>query len=121
MSASATYFYRLREVSDEIITEFCVRGHSDPRQFVETLAPDGTPQRWENREEGDLLVFHAPDGYSGQQGLIWSYDNRLQEAVPMPRAELEKEAMRMRVSAIFPGLPFTDRPIGADDGSTLRL
>jgi hypothetical protein len=97
--ATAWYFYRLRE--DDFVAEFCVAGASDPTQYVETLAPDGTCQRWARREEGDLLVFRPPDGYSGAQGLIWAYNRRLQRGQAMPYAELERRALGMRVSVHF--------------------
>jgi hypothetical protein len=97
---TAFYFYRVR---DDLVEEFCVANHEgDPRQYVTTLAPDGTEQRWEKREEGDLLVFHPPDGYVSAQGLLWCYDGRLQRGVAMPRARLEKEMLRMRTSIIKP-------------------
>ena len=96
MPKPAFYFYRLRD--DDFVEEFCVAGAVDPNQFVETLAQDGTPQRWIKRREGDLLVFHPPDGYQGGQGLLWAYDHRLQTGRPMPREELEKQALRMRLS-----------------------
>lgn len=94
----ARYFYRLRD--DHIVREFCVEGATDPWQSVETLAPDGTLQRWHRRMEGDLMVFHPPDGYVGEQGLLWSYDRDLQEAEPMPRDLLERRALNMRVSVV---------------------
>ena len=96
MPRIAYYFYRLRD--DHIVSEFCVANAGDPRQAVETLAPDGTPQRWQQRHEGDLLVFTSPDGYAGDQGILWLYDRRLQLGQPMPREELERQALRMRVS-----------------------
>jgi len=95
MPRTAYYFYRVRE-DDSLIREFCVAGHADPNQYVETLAPDGTLQRWQKREEGDLLVFWPPDGYAGMQGVLWCYDRRLQIGEPMPRPQLERELLRNR-------------------------
>ena len=95
---TAHYFYRLR--NDSRITEFCVAGATDPHQFVESLAPDGTRQRWPSRREGDLLVFSAPDGYTdGPCGH--GYDGSLQRCEPAPREVLEREALRNRVSVAF--------------------
>lgn len=92
----AYYFYRIR--NDNFIREFCVANARDPNQQVESPAPDGTMQRWAKRLEGDLVVFTAPDGYEG--GAVgWSYDRRLQMGVPMPREELERQALRCRKSA----------------------
>lgn len=99
---TAFYFYRLR--ADDYVSEFCVANHGDPDQYVETLAPDGTTQRWRKREEGDLLVFTPPDGYAGDQGMIWAYDRRLQRGESMPRVMLERLALRMRVSINVPGV-----------------
>lgn len=99
---SARYFYVLKD--DHIVSKFCVEGATDPGQFVETLAPDGTPQRWAKRWEGDLLCFYPPDGYSGAQGMIWAYDRRLQSAEPMPRRLLERRALNMRFSITVPDL-----------------
>lgn len=95
-SALCYYFYRLKE--DDCVREFCVAGAVDPDQYVETLAPDGTPQRWEKRQEGDLLVFHPSDGYAGDQCLLWSYNKSLQRGEAMPREQLEKLALSMRCS-----------------------
>ncbi len=90
------YFYRLR--NDNFIKEFCVAGAQDPEQYVDTPAPDGTKQRWIKRMEGDLLVFTPPDGYEG--GAIgWMYNRKLQIGEAMPRAGLERLALRCRVSA----------------------
>ncbi len=97
--AEARYFYRLRE--DDFVSEFCVANSAGPNT-LETIAPDGTFQRWPSRHEGDLLVFRAPDGYSGGQGLCWSYDRRLQAGDPMPRRELERRALGMRASIVVP-------------------
>jgi hypothetical protein len=47
-------------------------------------------------------MFRAPDGYAGGQGLCWSYDRRLQRGEPMPRPELERRALGMRVSVSIP-------------------
>ena len=90
------YFYRLRD--DDFVNEFCVANSADPDQFVESLAPDGTPQRWRARADGDLVVFTPPDGYDGNQGLLWAYNRALQVGEPMPREELERQALRCRKS-----------------------
>lgn len=95
----AWYFYRLKD--DDFVSEFCVANSADPDQSVHTLAPDGTKQPWEKRQEGDLTVFRPPDGYQGDQGLLWAYDRRLQLGEAMPRKELERYALRFRVSANF--------------------
>lgn len=111
--AIAHYFYVTRLDSDHLVQTFCVAGHADPDQYVATLAPDGTEQRWDRREENDLLVFYPPDGYeahgpigpgAGSQGLLWCYDQRLQRHEPLPRAELERRALNMRVSLLVNGL-----------------
>ena len=93
----ARYFYRLRDCN--LITEVCVAGSCDPSQFIATYTADGTLQKWDQRTEGELLVFHAPDGYDGG-GFIWSYNERLQKVEAMPRAELESLALRCRKSTI---------------------
>lgn len=93
----AYYFYRLK--TDDFVSEFCVANSGDPNQCVETLAPDGTKQRWKKHSEGDLVIFTPPDGYAGGQGLLWFYDRRLQIGEAAPREELERLALRMRVSA----------------------
>lgn len=95
----AFYFYRLRD--DDFVNEFCVANSGDPNQYVETLAPDGTPQRWRQRHEVDLVIFTPPDGYDGNQGLLWAYDKRLQVGEPMPREMLERQALRMRKSLVM--------------------
>jgi hypothetical protein len=91
----AFYFYRLR---DNQITEFCVANARDPKQYVESKAPDGSTQLWESRWEGDLLVFHCPDGHNPGDGLLWFYDRRIQIGQAMPLEELERQALRCRVS-----------------------
>ena len=93
--AVARYFYVLAD--DHIVKEFCVAGAVGP-QRVETLAPDGTPERWPSSHRGDLLVFTPPDGYAGAQGLVYAWDRRLQRAEPMGRGELERRALGNRVS-----------------------
>ena len=94
---TAWYYYRLRE--DDFVSEFCVANAKDHDQTVETLAPDGSAQLWARRWEGDLLVFHPPDGYAGNQGLVWRYDKRFQRHEPAPREVMEREALRNRVTA----------------------
>jgi hypothetical protein len=103
---TAWYFYRLKD--DDFVAEFCVANAQDqptdgfPQgQFVETLAPDGTRQRWAKRQDGDLLVFRPPDGYAGGQGMEWHYDKRLQRHQAAPRHLLEKYALGSRVSVNF--------------------
>jgi hypothetical protein len=103
MPRIAFYFYRL--MRDDFVREFCVANHADPHQTVETLAPDGTHQCWDRREEGDLLIFRPPDGYAGDQGLLWSYDRRLQIGQALPRPALEHEALNGRISIHFPSQP----------------
>lgn len=100
MPRTAHYFYRLKD--DDFVSEFCVANSADPGQYVETLAPDGTAQRWDRRDEGDLAVFRPPDGYSGSQGVLWAYDRRLQRGEAMPRVQLERLALRCRVSVVAP-------------------
>ncbi len=72
----AYYFMRMKE--DNLVAELCIAGASDPNQTVSTLAPDGTKQFWDKRWEGDLLVFHPPDGYAGDQPLEWHYNKLFQ-------------------------------------------
>lgn len=98
---TAWYFYRLKE--DDFVQEFCVANAQDPNQFVETFGPDGQMHRWAKRQEGDLLVFRPPDAYHGSQGLGWSYDPKLQRGEPMNREQLERRALRGRVSVHFGG------------------
>jgi hypothetical protein len=96
MSAQpAYYFYRLR--NDSFILEFCVANASDPEQYVDSRAPDGTLQRWAKHHDGDLLVFTPPDGYDGGP-VGWMYNRRLQQGHAAPRAVLEREALRCRHS-----------------------
>lgn len=92
------YFYRLRE--DDFVSEFCVIGSADPNQQVETMAPDGTIQQWEKRKEGNLIVFRPPDGYVGNQGLMWHYDRTLQHGEAAPRDVLEREALNNRLTIV---------------------
>ena len=96
---TAFYFYRLKD--DDFVKEFCVANHADPTQYVETLARDGTLQRWDKREEGDLLVFRPPDSYAGDQPLMWMCNRDLQVVEPLSeerRQLLETEALCRRVS-----------------------
>lgn len=95
----AFYFYRLKD--DDFVAEFCVANSNDPNQWVGTLAPDGTLQRWAKREEGDLNVFRPPDGYTGNQGIEWHYDRRLQCHEAASRELMERLALGNRVSANF--------------------
>lgn len=97
---TAYFFYRLR--NDNYIREFCVANWSDPRQYVETPAPDGTTQRWDRRSERGMLVFRAPDGYSGGP-IGWVYDRELQRGVAAPRDELERLAIDNRYSVVMTG------------------
>jgi hypothetical protein len=97
--AVARYFYLIKE--DDFVTDFCVAGAVGPNS-VETLAPDGSFQRWPSFWRDGLLMFRAPDGYAGGQGLCWSYDRRLQRGEPMPRPDLERRALGMRVSVSIP-------------------
>jgi hypothetical protein len=93
---TAWYFDRLRD--DNFIYEFCVANSGDPRQYVDSRAPDGSMQRWRKREEGDLVIFTAPDGYVGGP-IGWAYDRHLQIGEMMPLEERGKLALRNRVSA----------------------
>jgi hypothetical protein len=95
MPRQAWYFYRLKD--DNLISEFCVANGADPNQYVETPAPDGSLQRWDKREEGELIVFHPPDGYFGGP-VGWMYDKTIQIGQAMPREELERQALRCRTS-----------------------
>ena len=100
MVRQALYWYRIR--NDNFIREFCVANSGDPNQYVESMAPDGTRQRWQKRDEGDLIVFTPPDGYDG--GAVgWMYNRRLQRGRMAPRDLLEKQALRMRKSLIISG------------------
>jgi hypothetical protein len=95
MPETAWYFYRLNDCN--VFGQFCVANAKDPHQYVETRAPDGTVQRWEKRWVGDLLIFFPPDGYSGGP-IGWAYDRTIQIGKPMPDDELERQALRCRVS-----------------------
>lgn len=94
--ARAKYFYRLR---DDRITEFCVENACGP-QSVESLSPDGQHRKWQSYWEGDLLVFYSPYHEDSENGIFWAYDKRLQIGEPCDRRDLEKLAMRMRVSCV---------------------
>jgi hypothetical protein len=117
----AWYFYRMRD--DGRIGEFCVANATGPNQ-VSTPVPGEAKapppgltlyetmvwsarerQVWEMREEGDLLVWSAPDGYlalpEGENAVGWLYDRRLQQGEPMPPRELDRQALRCRVSALM--------------------
>lgn len=96
------YFYRLKD--DDLIGEFCVANAADPDQEVETINPDGTMEKWEKRQEGDLLVFRPPSGYSGGP-VCWMYNRNLQIGVAMPREELERQALRCRRSTVVKRSP----------------
>jgi hypothetical protein len=50
-----------------------------------------------------LTVFTPPDGYAGSQGFVLRCDPRYQVMEPMPREELERQALRCRKSVNFPG------------------
>jgi hypothetical protein len=97
--AVARYYYLIKE--DDFVTEFCVAGAVGPNS-VESLAPDGSCQQWPSFWRDGVLVFLSPDSYAGGQGLFWSYDKRLQFGKPMPRPELERRALGMRVSVSGP-------------------
>src|SRR4051812_47720375 len=92
------YFYRLKR--DDYVREFCVANARDPHQSVSTFAPDGTVQFWPAHADGDLLVFTPPDGYAGDQGLLWCYDRRFQLGEAMPYEELERRALNERKSLV---------------------
>ncbi len=96
----ARYFYRLR---DDRLTEFCVENARGP-QSLETISHDGEHRKWHSYWEGDLLVFYPPDGADVSDGVFWAYDKRLQIGEPYPREELERRALRMRVSMVVPSL-----------------
>lgn len=91
-------FYRLTD--DHIIDSFCCVGAdaTDPLLAVETLAPDGTTQRWAMRREDGMVVFYPPDGYSGGQGMVLRYSKEIQKHQLAPREVLERYALRHRVS-----------------------
>lgn len=96
------YAYHLKR--DDYVEEFHVANASDPYQWVETLAPDGSRQKWPSRWRDGVLVFHPPDGYSGGQGLLWHYDPAMQECIRISRANMEKIALRNRHSVVVQGL-----------------
>ena len=102
MASIVYYAYVLGR--DDYVEEFHVANASDPHQWVETLAPDGTRQKWPDRMRDGVLVFYPPDGYSGGQGLLWHYDPRWQECVRISRAAMEKIALRNRHSLVVRGL-----------------
>ena len=95
----AYWFERLR--NDDYIVEVCVANwQGDPDQVIETKAPDGTIQQWEKRFEGDLMVFKAPDGYSGGP-VGWKYDRRKQRGKMMSMETRARESLSNRVSVVF--------------------
>ena len=73
-------------------------------QLVETLnlVAAETYQRWDKREEGDRLVFRAPDGYIGGE-VGWCYDHTRQKGVAAPVDVLDREQLRNRKSLIVNG------------------
>src|ERR1043166_8757751 len=77
---TSRYFMRVR--NDDFIMEFVVVHPTDPNQFVDTILPDGTHQKWDRREgtgiDAGCYVFRPPPGYAGG-ALLWSYDKTLQE------------------------------------------
>ena len=90
------YFMRIHEGDDNHITEFCVT-ITDRPQSAFSVAPDGSRQLWRSYTEGDIVVFVAPDGYSGGP-IGYACDKRLTRLERMPPKMLERYAMRMRVS-----------------------
>lgn len=103
----AVYFYRLKD--DNLVAEFCIGGSGDVPVSVETPIPDGqggfvlnawghrAMQPWPKRWEGDLLVFTPPSGYDGGPVALL-YDRRLLVVEAADRGEMEKLALRNRIS-----------------------
>lgn len=92
------YFYRLKD--DHVVHSLCLVGAKadDPLLAVETLAPDGTTQRWKMTRESGMLVFWPPDGYAGVQGLVMRYSKDVQRHAAAPRELLERYALNNRTS-----------------------
>jgi hypothetical protein len=94
----AYFFYRLTD--DNFIGEFCVANYyADMDQRMETKVPDGSIQLWERRIEGDLMVFHAPDGYDGGP-VGWKYDRRKQVGEHLPWKQMHRYALSSRHSMV---------------------
>ncbi len=70
----------------------------DPLLGVESFGPDGRLQRWNRYTENGELVFCPPDAEWSREHVL-RYDDRIQKHEPIPRAELERRALRGRHSA----------------------
>lgn len=101
MSVLPVFFYFFRLKDDHIVDSLVLANvnEDDPELRVETLAPDGTTQRWWRREEDGCLVFYPPDGYAGIQGLLLNYSRNLQQHAPAPPEMMERLALRNRHTA----------------------
>jgi hypothetical protein len=96
----ATYAYRLR--GDRLSYEFCLLGAGNEPVSVESIMRDGRHVKWEGRIEGDMQVFHPPDGQDIDDGIFLAYDRRMLRVEAMDRHEIERFAMRYRIAVAVP-------------------
>lgn len=92
-------YYRLR--NDDVVHSLVLvnADDTDPLLAVDTLAPDGTVQKWAMTRDAGRLVFWPPDGYSGSQGMCLHFSKDIQRHESAPREVLEREALGNRVSS----------------------
>ena len=70
---------------------------ADPLLRVEGFDSEGMVQRWHRRAENGELVFYPFDPENSREHLL-GYSPRIQRHEPIPRAELERRALRGRHS-----------------------
>src|SRR5262245_13238728 len=92
------YYWVLRD--DHIVESLRLVGAlaEDPLLRVFQLDASGNEMPWARRIEGDELVFYPPDPECSRMPMM-RYDDRIQRHEPMERGEMERRAMRGRVSA----------------------
>jgi len=97
--AVATYAYRLH--GDRLHYDVCLLGSRGPVS-VKSVKLDGNHVEWEGHQEGDAMIFEPPDGHDINDGFFVGYDKRIMRLEAMDRAEIERFAMRYRVSVTKP-------------------
>lgn len=121
----ATLYYRVS--AENCITEVCVANWCGP-QTVASYPPwftiewfnayiarfDGADHhdrkkedflvQWDSYQDGDLLVFKAPDESHAGQPIRWYYDRRLQSGRVADRKPMDKFLIGHRTSVIVQGL-----------------
>lgn len=121
----AIAFYRVH--AENCITEFCVANWCGP-QTVATYPPWFTVEwfneyiahfqgadhhdrkkddflvQWDSYEDGDYLVFKAPDQSHAGQPIRWYYDRRLQIGKLADRGPMDKFILGQRTSLVVQGL-----------------